>query len=134
MQWQIYTGTWRVYEYMYMDADEIHLRCSAHAPDGTWRCSRFVSIPVFVSDLQPARLLRYRRWTREIFPIKSQVGIKAANAQPTPGTQLETENQVRSRVKPVFHRLVVGGVSFLIGRSNTSQDQPQPTNTIQTRR
>ena len=67
-------------------------------------------------------------------PIKSQVGIKAVNAQPTPGTQQETENQVRSRVKPVFHRLVVGGVSFLIGRSNTSQDQPQPTNTIQTRR
>ena len=58
------------------------------------------------------------RWTREIFPIKSQVGIKAANAQPTPGTQLETGNQVRSRVKPVFHRLVVGGVSFLIDRSN----------------
>lgn len=69
------------------------------------RCSRFLAneyVPVFVSDLQPARLLWYRRWTRENFPIKSQVGIKAVNAQPTPGTQQETGNQVRSCLKPVF--------------------------------
>ena len=104
MQWQIYTGTWRVYEYMYMDADEIHLRCSAHAPDGTWRCSRFVSIPVFVSDLQPARLLWYRRWTREISPINR----RWESRQSTHSQRLERNRRLKTKSGHVSNPYFIG--------------------------